>query len=406
MGTEQKPIITQLHTLNIQPPEEFSFKASDWEKYLTRFSRFRVVSELDKKSEELQVSTLLYMMGPGAEDLTKSLNLSTAHLKSYKAVTEKITMFYEPRNNILFSRAQFNTRTQKPGESTEAFVAACSALVTKCNYGSLQDELLRDRLIVGTLNKKLSEKLQLMEDVTLEKTIDNLIQSDIVHKQQKLLHAETKGELNYVQKPKTHKSSKSSKTPKSKTQKNSQNSQKPNEAQKSNNKCTKCGQSHDKGNCPAKDKTCYRCRGFSHFPVKPNFPHCQTLDSPKNMGFLGSMDAHKSDPWIVDVLVNETLVSFAADSGACLTAVPLSLYDSNFGELHFVSNTVKGPDGKNLPVKGYFDANLRRLDCSVDTKVYVIEGLVRPLLGRAVLETLKVINFLANVDNSVEWEKL
>ena len=118
------------------------------------------------------------------------------------------------------------------------------------------------------------------------------------------------------------------------------------------------------------------------------------------MGFLGAMDSYKSDPWIVDILVNDTLVSFAEDSGTCLTAVPSILYNSKFGDIQFVSDTVKGPDSKNLPVRGYFDATLKRLDFTADTKVYVIDGLVRPLLGRAVLENLKVIKFLAHANSS------
>ena len=53
--------MTYVNTLNINPPEEFSRKAEHWDKYLTRFARFRAVKELDKKPGELQVSTLLYM---------------------------------------------------------------------------------------------------------------------------------------------------------------------------------------------------------------------------------------------------------------------------------------------------------------------------------------------------------
>ena len=39
---------------------EFSFKPNDWPKLITRFERFRIASELDKKPEQTQVATLIY----------------------------------------------------------------------------------------------------------------------------------------------------------------------------------------------------------------------------------------------------------------------------------------------------------------------------------------------------------
>ena len=40
-------------------------------------------------------------------------------------------------------------------------------LVEYCNYGELKSEMIRDRLVVGILDKKLSEHLQLDPELTL-----------------------------------------------------------------------------------------------------------------------------------------------------------------------------------------------------------------------------------------------
>jgi len=42
-------------------------------------------------------------------------------------------------------------------------------LVEHCSYGNLHDEMIRDRLVVGIKDAKLSEKLQLDPDLTFEK---------------------------------------------------------------------------------------------------------------------------------------------------------------------------------------------------------------------------------------------
>ena len=223
----------------------------------------------------------------------------------------------------MFSRAQFNSRVQKQGESPEAFVAGCSALVDKCNYGSLRSELLRDRLIVGTNDKKLSRELQMKENLTLEKTIDHLIQTARANKQNHVLHPE-KG-ISYVEggKPK-------GKKPKPKGKSSSNSNQRPGSGNSnSTSQCDKCGKSHKKDQCPARDKTCYRCRGRHHFPVKPNFPHCEKVTNDKTVGFLGAIEGSNPYPWTVDILVNGVKVCFVVDSGACLTAMPTSLYDRN-----------------------------------------------------------------------------
>ena len=52
----------------ITAPEMFDFKKPDeWEKWIRRFGRYRIACDLHKKSEEVQVNTLLYAMGDAAD---------------------------------------------------------------------------------------------------------------------------------------------------------------------------------------------------------------------------------------------------------------------------------------------------------------------------------------------------
>lgn len=49
-------------TFNIQQPEPFNFtKPLDWTKWIQRFERFRLASNLSTNSEENQVNTLIVM---------------------------------------------------------------------------------------------------------------------------------------------------------------------------------------------------------------------------------------------------------------------------------------------------------------------------------------------------------
>ena len=57
-------------------------------------------------------------------------------------------------------------------------------LVEYCNYGELKSEMIRDRLVVGILDKKLSEHLQLNPELTLEVAKKKIRQREALQEQQ------------------------------------------------------------------------------------------------------------------------------------------------------------------------------------------------------------------------------
>ena len=59
-------------------------------------------------------------------------------------------------------------RKQEDGETVDSFITALYELVEDCNYGLLREEMIRNRLVVGIRDVKLSERLQLDNALTLE----------------------------------------------------------------------------------------------------------------------------------------------------------------------------------------------------------------------------------------------
>ena len=155
-------------TFQVNPPEQFTFKPEEWEKWSRRFERFRIASGLSKESEESQVNALIYSMGDTANDLLLFFSLSEADRKKYKPVEDKFNTHFVIKKNVIYERAEFNMRSQKEEEPVDSFITDLYALAEFCNFGNLRDELIRDKLIVGILDKQLSEKLQLDVDLTLE----------------------------------------------------------------------------------------------------------------------------------------------------------------------------------------------------------------------------------------------
>lgn len=180
-----------------QPQEKFCFGNSDgWLKWKRRFQQFLTASCLDKQNDERKVSTLLYCLGDDADEVLTSTSITDADRLSYDRVMEKLDEFFKVRRNKIYERAQFNRRDQKKGESAETYITELYKLVESCEYGTMKDELLRDRLVVGIADKKLSEQLQMDADLTLEKAKKIIRQKEAVHEQSSDLMGRSNPSLN------------------------------------------------------------------------------------------------------------------------------------------------------------------------------------------------------------------
>ena len=172
-------------TYQITPPESFAFnRLEEWPKWIRRFERFRQASGLDTKGEESQINALIYTMGNHADDILCSFGLNEEDAKKYDVVKGKFDGHFVKRRNKIFERAKFNQRVQKGGESVDSFITALYTLSEHSEYGNLREEMIRDRIVVGILNSRLSEQLQLDPDLKLETAVTKVRQSEAVKQQQ------------------------------------------------------------------------------------------------------------------------------------------------------------------------------------------------------------------------------
>ena len=66
------------------------------------FEQFLSASGLDKESDKRKVSTLLYCLGPDADDVLTSTNIDR---KKYLKVIEKSDAYFRVQHNVIFERA-------------------------------------------------------------------------------------------------------------------------------------------------------------------------------------------------------------------------------------------------------------------------------------------------------------
>ena len=177
-NTAATETVKQAHTTTQIPlPGNFeeanSPQAADaWPKWFRRFDRYRVALGLNSKPQTEQVSTLLYAMGDSADDILQTLRLDEGTV-SYEEIKKSLNDYFAERRNIIVERARFNKRSQKPGESVDAFIQDLYRLADNCDYGTLNDDLIRDRIVVGVLDDTLSDRLQSKGTLTLAASRSN-----------------------------------------------------------------------------------------------------------------------------------------------------------------------------------------------------------------------------------------
>ena len=240
----------------------------------------------------------------------------------------KFDAFFQVRRNMIFERARFNRRNQLPGETSEQYIMALYTLAANCNYGALETEMIRDRLVVGIRDNSLSGHLQLDAELTLEKAKTKIRQREAVHEQQNILSGTDTPKLDevrsYGDRRRQHDRRNYNRT-------NHNDSSKGKHFAK---KCNRCGkEQHSRDKCPAKDAKCHKCQKKGHYSAQCFAKNVSALtneslpNSNSDTAFLDAASSSSTETaWFVDIKVGKRVMSFKLDTGTEVTAMSRDAY--------------------------------------------------------------------------------
>ena len=256
--------------------------------------------------------------------------------------------------------------------------------------------------MVGLADQKLSEKLQLDADLTLEKAINSVRQSESVRSQQSVVRGQEEAsqpaKVDRIHKFKPQKSLRTSLNPQGKTYKQAvgQNDVS-NDVSKS--------PTHKRTQCPAKDAHCRKCKKKGHFQAVCLSGKVNTVvddDSTCFLGALGSdeIDSLHTDPWKTSVSINGNSVEFKLDTGADVSVVPDFIIPKLNATLRNTRRTLTGPDGSKLKVTEVISATLKANLLESKQEIFVVRNLKTALLGRPAIEALNLVKVVNAVEES------
>ena len=145
-----------------------------FEEHWTLFEK----TELKGRSEGERCSYFLLCIGEKGREVHKTLTFATPETETnqegvttWKRTTNELKSAFKtycnPRKNITFERHKFNIRNQEENESIDQYVTVLRTLAATCEFETLHDGLIRDRIVCGIRNQSIIERLLRKSELTL-----------------------------------------------------------------------------------------------------------------------------------------------------------------------------------------------------------------------------------------------
>ncbi|KAG5891236.1 hypothetical protein JTB14_004351 [Gonioctena quinquepunctata] len=247
------------------------------------------------------------------------------------------------------------------------------------------------------LDTKTSERLQLKEQLDLKECILIVKQAELQASQNKELY-NTSRLVNRVQYSSQSPRSEGSLRPRSEGSQRprSEGSQRGRMNVGTGDKCGFCGlRSHPRDQCPAGKSKCRKCKKSGHWATVCRSSKVRSIQTSSIT--LNHVDTKE---WLASIIISEIIknIEFLIDSGADITCVPKEIFDVSFlNQLQVSDKIVTGPSGVKLKVLGTLPVKLSFQTHHFDTDIYVMEKLTKPILGRAAIVKLNVLQYINQI---------
>ena len=163
----------------IKSPDVFDFSCSNsnkserWRRY-EQSLRLYLTAVMGTKSERERCAAVLYIIGEeGREIFYTSFTFQEGEEDRLEPLLAKFKNYCNPKKNLTVTRNIFHTRHQRSGESVDQYVTDLKALARNCEFRDLEEDLIKDQLVLGINSERVKERLLRENDLSLEKAIEH-----------------------------------------------------------------------------------------------------------------------------------------------------------------------------------------------------------------------------------------
>ena len=381
--------------------------AENWRKWKQRWILYAKASGVDSKDEETQCAVFLHTIGDEALEVYDTFTITEAEENKIEPLLAKFEAYCSPKKNVTYERYLFFSCTQN-GRPIDAFVTDLRMKAKTCEFGTLNDSLIKDRIVCGIDSKSVRERLLRNTELTLEVAINTVRAAETSKTQIESLsnpafEAAAVNINRKYQKPK---------------QPSRNQPQRTSEPKQSKNPCGRCGFHHKPKECKAFGHTCHKCQGKNHFAnmcfSKSTKPASQKVHEVEQRAdsdtdeelFLGELDLSQSDKneLFTNLKVNDEDICFKVDTGAQCNVIPEHAFEKLTKKPSLQTTRVKltAYGGIRVPIKGTCTMKIKHNDKIIDAKFFIVAvEKAQPLIGLQTCRDLELIS-IPNSVNEME----
>ncbi|XP_072401068.1 uncharacterized protein [Diabrotica undecimpunctata] len=252
--------------------EPFSFQGNnishEWKFWKQKFQLFLTASGKSEKPDHIKIAILLNQLGDEGLKIFNTFEYeNVGDDQKYNVVLCKFDTYCSPLKNLIYEHFKFFKRDQLQNESIDQFVTALKQLAPTCEFKE-KDTLILDRIVLGTHDLRIQEKLLQCADLKLAQAIDicramensAVTQREISKESESVSVVKKRNEEN---RPGSTGQSRYG----SKYEKEQSTSHKVTDKNTGNHyiQCYKCGLQHIRGKCPAFFRYCSLCNKKGHY---------------------------------------------------------------------------------------------------------------------------------------------
>ena len=149
--------------------------AENWRRWKQRWDLYSKASGSSAKGKDVQCAILLHMIGEEALNIYDTFTFTETEKDKVQPLINKFENYFSPKKNITYQRYLFNTCIQN-GRHFDIFLVDLQNKAKFCEFGTLSDSLIRDRIVCGIDAKPVRERLLRDNELTLTKAI-NLVRA-------------------------------------------------------------------------------------------------------------------------------------------------------------------------------------------------------------------------------------
>ncbi|HSN23609.1 MAG TPA: hypothetical protein VLS45_05495 [Methylomicrobium sp.] len=234
--------------------------AADWERFESEWANYEIATDLAEVPEKKRAAIFLACIGTGAYAVFRTFKFENETDKSkVEMIMEAFKKHCIGEVNVTYERYLFHQRVQQAGESFENFCADLRKLASTCQFETLEDSLVRDRIVIGIRDEPTRRRLLQSKKLTLAEAVEACKASEATSRRLRVMGgAGEHGEVDALGSTSSCRGRRSSPTPRDRPSYRVEGDER---------HCFYCDRWHSgpKESCPAYGQKCRRCSRFNHF---------------------------------------------------------------------------------------------------------------------------------------------